>query len=316
MKESLGEDASKQGRIKAIDADEDSTLVNDQDDADKDMFDVNVLGGEDVFTAAAGQNENHVADEAIHKELGDSLVRAATIASSLGAEQDSGNIGKTQSKATPNESSSQGTDSGGGPSQDKYVADILKKFDFSTVKTASTLVEPNKAVVKDVEAEDVDIHLYKSMIGSLMYLTTFRPDITFAICACARDSPFDLEAYFDSDYAGASLDRKSKTGEYVTAANCYGQVLWIQNQMLDYVFNFLNTKIYIDNENETVYKEWEDIMERAATTASSLEAKQDSGNINRTQSMATLNEPLPQETGLGSGPMCQVTMLGVQKLKL
>nr|GEZ52406.1 ribonuclease H-like domain, reverse transcriptase, RNA-dependent DNA polymerase [Tanacetum cinerariifolium] len=204
--------------------------------------------------------------------------------------------------------------------QDKYVADILKKFDFSTVKTATTLVEHNKALVKDVEAEDVDIHLYKSMIGSLMYLTDFRPDITFAVCACARDSPFDLEAYFYSDYAGASLDRKSTIGgcqflgkrliswqckkqtivanftteaEYVAAANCCGQVLWIQNQMLDYVFNFLNTKIYIDNENETVYKEWEDIMERAATTASSLEAKQDSGNINRTQSMATLNEPLP-----------------------
>ncbi|GKC13145.1 hypothetical protein Tco_1009927 [Tanacetum coccineum] len=55
-----------------------------------------------------------VADEAVHKELGDSLVRAATTASSLEAEQDSGNINKTQSKATPNESSSQGTNSGGG----------------------------------------------------------------------------------------------------------------------------------------------------------------------------------------------------------
>ncbi|GJY10715.1 hypothetical protein Tco_0378900 [Tanacetum coccineum] len=56
-----------------------------------------------------------VADEAVHKELGDSLVRAATTASSLEAEQDSGNINKTRSKATPNESSSQGTNSGGGP---------------------------------------------------------------------------------------------------------------------------------------------------------------------------------------------------------
>nr|GFB80306.1 hypothetical protein [Tanacetum cinerariifolium] len=55
--ESLGEDASKQGRIKAIDAYEDITLVNDHDDADKDMFDVNVLGGEEVF-AIAGQKEN------------------------------------------------------------------------------------------------------------------------------------------------------------------------------------------------------------------------------------------------------------------
>nr|GEU41726.1 hypothetical protein [Tanacetum cinerariifolium] len=57
-------------------------------------------------------------------------------------------------------------------------------------------------------------------------------------------------------------------------------------------------------------------MERAATIASSLEAEQASGNINRTQSMATLNEPLPQGTGLGSGYRCQVTILRVQKLKL
>ncbi|GJZ61801.1 putative ribonuclease H-like domain-containing protein, partial [Tanacetum coccineum] len=54
----------------------------------------------------------------------------------------------------------------------------------------------------------------------------------------------------DSDYARASLDRKSTTGaEYVAAVNCCGQVLWIQNQMLDYGFNFMNTKIYIDNES-------------------------------------------------------------------
>ncbi|GJT08084.1 hypothetical protein Tco_0842546 [Tanacetum coccineum] len=82
------------------------------------------------------------------------------------------------------------------------------------------------------------------MIGSIMYLTASRPDIMFAVCACTRfqvtpkvshlhavkrifrylkgqpklgfwypkDSPFDLEAYTDSDYAGASLDRKSTTG--------------------------------------------------------------------------------------------------------
>ncbi|GKC18297.1 hypothetical protein Tco_1020447 [Tanacetum coccineum] len=53
--------------------------------------------------------------EVVHKELGDSLVRAATTASSLEAEHDSGNINKTRSKATPNESSSQGTNSNGGP---------------------------------------------------------------------------------------------------------------------------------------------------------------------------------------------------------
>ncbi|GJT13768.1 putative reverse transcriptase, RNA-dependent DNA polymerase, partial [Tanacetum coccineum] len=161
-------------------------------------------------------------------------------------------------------------------SQDKYVVDILKKFDFVTMKTASTPIKTNKALLKDEEAEDVDVHLYRSMIGSFMYLTASRPDIMFAVCTCVRDSPLDLEAFFDSDYAGASLDRKSTTGgcqflgkrliswqckkqtivanstteaEYVAAANCCGRVLWIQNQMLDYGFNFMNTKIYIDNES-------------------------------------------------------------------
>ncbi|GJT71330.1 putative ribonuclease H-like domain-containing protein [Tanacetum coccineum] len=128
-------------------------------------------------------------------------------------------------------------------SQDKYVADIMKKFDFVPVKTASTPMEPNKALVKYEEAENVDVHLYRSRIGSLMYLTTSRPGITFVVCACPRfqvtpkvshlhavkrifrylkgqpklslwyprDSPFDLEAFSVSDYAGASLDKKSIT---------------------------------------------------------------------------------------------------------
>nr|GEU59085.1 hypothetical protein [Tanacetum cinerariifolium] len=126
-------------------------------------------------------------------------------------------------------------------SQDKYVADILKKFDFTNVMTTSTPMEPNKALIKDAKAKDVDVHLYRSMIGSLMYLTASRHDII--------DSPFDLEAFSDSDYAGASLDRKSTVGEYVAAASCCGQMLWIQNQMVDYGFNLMNTKIYIDNES-------------------------------------------------------------------
>ncbi|GKF46879.1 putative ribonuclease H-like domain-containing protein, partial [Tanacetum coccineum] len=97
-------------------------------------------------------------------------------------------------------------------SQDKYVADILKKFDFVIIKTTSTPIKTNKALLKDEEAEDVDVYLYRSMIGLLMYLTASRPDIMFAVCACSRDSPFDLESFSNSDYAGASLDRKSTTG--------------------------------------------------------------------------------------------------------
>ncbi|GKF69068.1 hypothetical protein Tco_0202125, partial [Tanacetum coccineum] len=55
--------------------------------------------------------------------------------------------------------------------QDKYVAKILKKFNYTHVKCASTPVDLENPLVKDGDADDVDVHLYRSMIGSLMYLT-------------------------------------------------------------------------------------------------------------------------------------------------
>nr|GEV21160.1 hypothetical protein [Tanacetum cinerariifolium]GEV23259.1 hypothetical protein [Tanacetum cinerariifolium] len=126
----------------------------------------------------------------------------------------------------------------------RFQMKILKKFDFMSVKTASTLIETQKPLTKDEEVADVDVHLYRSMIGSLIYLTASRLDIMFAVCACftfqvtpktshlhavkrifsylkgkpklglwyPRVSLFDLEAYSDSDYVGANLDRKSTIG--------------------------------------------------------------------------------------------------------
>ncbi|GJQ95838.1 putative ribonuclease H-like domain-containing protein [Tanacetum coccineum] len=113
-----------------------------------------------------------------------------------------------------------------------------------TIKPASTPIEAHKSLGKDEEGEDVDVHLYRSMIGCLMYLTASRPDIMFAVCLCARfqvtpkvshlhavkrifrylkhqpnlglwypkDSPFHLEAFSDSDYAGDNHDRRSTSG--------------------------------------------------------------------------------------------------------
>nr|GEZ40104.1 copia protein [Tanacetum cinerariifolium] len=71
-------------------------------------------------------------------------------------------------------------------SQDKYVAEILKKFRFTEVKTASIHMETQKPLLKDEDGEEVDVYMYRSMIGSLMYLTSSRPDIMFAVCSCAR----------------------------------------------------------------------------------------------------------------------------------
>ncbi|GJX74853.1 hypothetical protein Tco_0313448 [Tanacetum coccineum] len=86
------------------------------------------------------QSSDHienVVDKVVHKELGDILVRVATTASSLEAEQDSGNINKTQSKATPNESSSQGPNLGGGPRCQETMGDTIAHTRFESVSKHS-----------------------------------------------------------------------------------------------------------------------------------------------------------------------------------
>nr|GEU70795.1 putative ribonuclease H-like domain-containing protein [Tanacetum cinerariifolium] len=161
-------------------------------------------------------------------------------------------------------------------SQDKYVAEILKKFDFLSVKTASTHIETQKPLIKDEEVADVDVtpktsHLYA--VKRIFRYLKGKPKLGLWY---PKVSSFKLEAYSDSDYAGTNLDRKSTTRgcqflsrrliswqckkqtimatsttekKYVATAHCCRQVLWIQNQLLDYGFNLMNTKINIDNSN-------------------------------------------------------------------
>ncbi|GJY91388.1 uncharacterized mitochondrial protein-like protein [Tanacetum coccineum] len=129
--------------------------------------------------------------------------------------------------------------------RDEFEKLMNDKFQMSLVEelTFFLVSDLEKPLVQDGDAADVDEHLYRSMIGSLMYLTASMPDIMFAVCACARfqvspktshllavkrifrylkgkpslglwypkDSPLELVAYTDSDYAGATQDRKSTT---------------------------------------------------------------------------------------------------------
>nr|GFC87986.1 uncharacterized mitochondrial protein AtMg00810-like [Tanacetum cinerariifolium] len=92
-------------------------------------------------------------------------------------------------------------------SHDKYIGYILKKFGYSDVRSSNTPMDKDNPWGKDRTRKDVDLHLYRSMIGSLMYLTVTRPDIMFAVwISYPKASPFDLVAYSDSDYGGASQD--------------------------------------------------------------------------------------------------------------
>ncbi|GJS60832.1 putative ribonuclease H-like domain-containing protein [Tanacetum coccineum] len=339
---------------------------------------------------------------------------------------------------------------------------------FLRLQTASTPMETQKLLLKDEDGEEVDVHLYRSMIGSLMYLTSSRPDIMFAVCACARyqvnpkvshlhvmertfrylkgqpklglwypkDLPFDLVAYTNSDYAGASLDRKSTTGgcqflrcrliswqckKQTVVANSTSEAEYVAASSMDCLpnatifeeltrmgskttawnefsstmasaiiclatnqkFNFSKfifesmvknlenvsgkflmyprfVQVFLDKqlegmqshkriydapshtkkifgnmkrvgkgfsgrvtplfptmvvqaqeemgEDEAVNEEMDDSLVRAATTAFSLEAEQDSSNILKTRSKATPNEPSSPGTSSGGGPRHQETI--------
>ncbi|GJX24207.1 hypothetical protein Tco_0228652 [Tanacetum coccineum] len=153
-------------------------------------------------------------------------------------------------------------------------------------------METQKPLLKDEDGEEVDVHMYRSMIGSLMYLTSSRLDIMFVY---PKDSPFDLVAYTNSDYAGASLDRKSitrgcqflrcrliswqcKKQTMVANSPTEGKAKKSVRLMMEKLFRMElelilpsgPTNIVAD---EVVHKELGDRLARAATTAYSLEAE-------------------------------------------
>jgi hypothetical protein len=128
--------------------------------------------------------------------------------------------------------------------QDKYMKDLMKKFNMTELKPVSTLMSSTTSLGPDEDGEAVDQREYRSMIGSLLYLTATRPDIQFVVGLCVRfqasprsshrmvvqrifrylkhspefgiwyfaSSSLDLVGFFDTDFVGCGIDRKSTSG--------------------------------------------------------------------------------------------------------
>jgi hypothetical protein len=193
-------------------------------------------------------------------------------------------------------------------SQEKYVKDMLKKFNMTNASPMKTPM-PVKGQLGSCDGEkDVDIKVYRSMIGSLLYLCASRPDIMLSVGMCARfqsapkeshlvavkrilrylvltptlglwypkGSTFELIGYSDSDWAGDKVDRKSTSGacqfigrslvswsskkqnstalstaeaEYISAASCCTQLLWMKQTLKDYGVSLGTVPLLCDNES-------------------------------------------------------------------
>nr|GEY38737.1 hypothetical protein [Tanacetum cinerariifolium] len=156
---------------------------------------------------------------------------------------------------------------------------IKKGFGMENCDTVLTPMVEQAKLKLDFIGKPVDYTDYRSMIGSLMYATSSRPDIMFATYMCARyqanpnehhvsavkrifrylkgtinlglwyskDFGFDLIAYSDANHAGCHLDRKKS--EYVAVSSCCAQVLWMRTQLTDYGFFYDKVPIYCDSKS-------------------------------------------------------------------
>nr|GEU30326.1 hypothetical protein [Tanacetum cinerariifolium] len=166
--------------------------------------------------------------------------------------------------------------------QSKFALEILKKFGMDSCDPVDTPVVDRIKLNKDPLGIPVDHTRFRSMIGSLMYLTASRPDLVFVVCMCARyqgpwypkDTAMVLTAYANADHAGCQDTRRSTLGsvqffeyklvswsskkqkstaisttkaEYIAMSGCCAQILWMRSQLTDYGFAFNKIPLYCDN---------------------------------------------------------------------
>nr|GEY36112.1 copia protein [Tanacetum cinerariifolium] len=121
--------------------------------------------------------------------------------------------------------------------QTLFIKKQKRKFDLIDRKSANTPIDIEKPLLKDPDGEDVDVHTYSDYAGGSLDKKSITGGCQFLGCRLISWQCKKLTVVATS----------STEAEYVAAASCCAQVLWIQNQLLDYVYNFIHTTIYIDN---------------------------------------------------------------------
>nr|GEV15094.1 hypothetical protein [Tanacetum cinerariifolium] len=208
--------------------------------------------------------------------------------------------------------------------QDKYVYEILRKFKYEYVKPVSTPMDKEKALLKDSDGDDVDVHLYMSMIGSLMYLTSSRPDIMFAFWHTASvrtldNGEIELNATVDGQVktiTEASVRRHLKLADADGISTLPTTKIFEQLTLMGksrtrtgrISIRIPKSNVPSSAIDEAIIKEMHDGLRRATTTASSLASEQGSGNISKTQTKATPSSPSSPITSLESGLGCYFTI--------
>nr|GEW62885.1 hypothetical protein [Tanacetum cinerariifolium] len=129
-------------------------------------------------------------------------------------------------------------------SQDKYIVEILRKFGLIEGKSASTPIYTEKPLLKDPDGEDVDVHTYRSMIGSLMYLTSSRPDIMFVVCACAH---FQVTPKASHLHAVKRIFRYLKGKPHLGLCEGFNQIIdFLNGSSIKYALT-VNPNIYVSS---------------------------------------------------------------------
>ncbi|KAA0055022.1 flocculation protein FLO11-like [Cucumis melo var. makuwa] len=139
-------------------------------------------------------------------------------------------------------------------SQEKYAKNIISKFGMDKAKPKRTPAATHLKLTKDATREKVDSSLYRSIIGSLLYLTASRSDIAFAVgvCACYQADPrtshlHSIKCILKYIIGQISNDRKSTYGEYIAAGSSCSQLLWMKQMMEEYGILQSSMVLYYDN---------------------------------------------------------------------